>query len=272
VLDRPGLTTTSTRRVTADDGTVLGYEVTGTGPNVLLVHGAAADARQWSKVVPLLARRFTVMAMDRRGRGSSGPIAAGHSRETEYGDIAAVAAAAPGPVHVVGHSSGARFALHAGPRIPTLAGLVLYEPPPPETLTPEVLDALAAAEEAQDRERILATFLLEVAGNDEQALAWIRRRPIWPLMLDNALTLPAELRAVRGYHFDPAELAGWAVPTLCLVGGTSGAELRAVVDQIAASLADVRVRTLPGQGHGAMFSAPELFAAEVEAFVDSLPA
>ncbi|MDQ2826186.1 MAG: alpha/beta hydrolase, partial [Actinomycetota bacterium] len=204
-------------------------------------------------------------AMNRRGRGASGPLRPGHSLETEYGDIAAVAAAvaAGGPVHVVGHSSGARFALHAALRISDLASLALYEPPPPERFGAGVLEALAAMEATGDREGILRTFLIDVAGNDAAALPVIRARPIWPIMLDNALTLPAELRAVSGYRFEPSAFAALTTPTLCLLGGTSGPELAAVAGGVVDALPVAWISTLAGQGHGAMFSAPVLLTAEL---------
>lgn len=254
-------------RAQAADGTAIGYETTGEGAALLLVHGAAADRRQWARVVPRLARSFTVVAMDRRGRGLSGPLRADHSLEVEYGDITAVATSLAGPVHILGHSSGARFALHAAVRTPNLGRLVLYEPPAPETFAEGVLEKLGEQEASGDREGILRTFLLDVAGNDEEAYDFIRTRPIWPLMLDNALTLPAELRAVRDYRFDPAALADLASPTLCLVGELSGDELREVADRIVSAVPDGRTRTLPGQGHGAMFTAPDLLASAVEEFV-----
>ncbi|MGI9023273.1 MAG: alpha/beta fold hydrolase [Acidimicrobiales bacterium] len=250
-------------RIDASDGTALGYHVAGAGPPLVLVHGAASDARQWDRVVPLLAPDFTVVAMDRRGRGSSGPIRPDHSLEVEYDDVATVARSAGDPVCLVGHSSGARFALHAALRVPDLAGLVLYEPPPPETLPPGVLESLAQREAAGDREGILEVFLRDVAGNDEQALALIRGRPIWPIMMDNALTLPAELRAARRYRFDPAAFAALAAPATCLVGGDSGPEMRRAADEVARALPAAEVRVLAGQGHGAMLSAPGLFAEEV---------
>lgn len=253
----------STGTVEGPDGTVISFQVTGSGPPLVLVHAAASDARQWARVLPLLAPDFTVLAIERRGRGASGPIRAGHSLELEYGDIAAVARAAGSPVFLVGHSSGARFALHAALQVPALAGLVLYEPPPPEALAPGVLDALAALKAAGHRERILEMFLLDVAGNDEEALAFIRERPIWPIMVDNALTLPAELRAGQDYRFDPEAFATLAVRTTCLVGELSGPEVRHAADEVAQALPAAELHLLPGQGHGAMFSAPDLFAAEV---------
>ncbi|MFN2607297.1 MAG: alpha/beta fold hydrolase [Acidimicrobiales bacterium] len=259
---------------TAPDGTAIALHLAGDGPPVLLVHGAAADARQWARVVPLLAATHTVATMDRRGRGGSGPLRPDHSLATEYGDVAAAAAtlaAAGGRVAVVGHSSGARFALHAALQAPDLAALVLYEPPPPEHLPRPVLDDLAALEAAGDREGILRTFLLEAAGNDEAALAELRARPIWPIMLDNALTLPAELRAVAPYRFDRSAVADLAVPTLCLLGEESGPELRRVTEEIVAALPDASLLVLAGQGHGAMMSAPALFVAEVRRFLDVHP-
>ncbi|MGI8778043.1 MAG: alpha/beta fold hydrolase [Acidimicrobiales bacterium] len=263
---------TVTRTATADDGTRIGYRLTGNGPAILLVHGAAADARQWSMVMPLLAPRFTVVAMDRRGRGTSGPLAQDHSMKIECGDIAAVAAAIDRPMHLVGHSSGARFALHAALDLPELASLTLYEPPPPEVFANGTLHTLAKLEAAGDREGILRSFLVDIAGNDEEAFAFIQRRPIWPIMVDNALTLPAELRAVRDYRFEAANFAEFEVPTLCLLGQLSGPELGVVVTEIAGALPSARVATLAGQAHGAMISAPKLFAAELRRFFDTVDA
>ncbi len=263
---------TVTRVAEAEDGTVIGYQLTGNGPAILFVHGAAADARQWAMVMPLLASRFSVVAMDRRGRGSSGPIGADHSMNVECGDIVAVAEAIDRPVHLVGHSSGARFALHAALGLSDLASLTLYEPPAPETFADDTLRKLAKLEEAADREGILRTFLVDIADNDEEAFAFIRRRPIWPIMVDNALTLPAELRAVSDYRFDPGLFAALEVPTLCLLGQLSGPELGRVAAEIVDALPQARVSTLAGQAHGAMISAPKLFAAELRRFFETVDA
>ncbi len=257
---------TETSGTTAPDGTFIGFRATGEGPVVVLVHGASSDARQWSALVPLLARDHTVVTMDRRGRMASGALRSDHSLETEYADVAAVASAFEGPVHLVGHSSGARFALHAALRAGNVACLALYEPLPPERFADGVLESLAEMAATGDREGILRTFLLDVAGNDEEALTFIRERPIWPIMIDNALTLPAELRAASSYRFDPSAVAGLTVPTVCLLGGLSGSATAGVAHQVAGALPHAEVRVLPGQGHGAMFSGPELLASELRRF------
>lgn len=261
---------TVTTWTTAGDGTSIACEACGEGDPLVLVHSAAADARQWARLVPLLAPSFRVFAMDRRGRRQSGRCRLDHSLQVEYDDIASVVTSLPGPVHLLGHSSGARFALQAAPRAPNLASLILYEPPPPETFSDAALESLDRLEAAGDRLGILRTFLVDIVGNTEDAFDFIRQRPIWPLMVDNALTLPAELRAVLHYRFDPSSLAGLAVPTLVLVGELSGPEVRRTASEVAEALSDASVVTLPGQGHGAMFSAPELLASEVRRFVETL--
>ena len=57
-------------------------------------------------MLPKLAERFTVYAMDRRGRAPSGD-AKEYSISNEADDIAAVVDAIGGPVVVLAHSYGA---------------------------------------------------------------------------------------------------------------------------------------------------------------------
>jgi len=254
----------------AADGSPIAARTEGRGEHLVLVHGTAADARQWDRVAPLLASRHTVVAMQRRGRGGSGPLRPDHSLAVEYGDIVAVVRSLTGPVHLLGHSSGARFALHAAASLPGLASLILYEPPAPERLSEAVMASLAALEASGDRRGILRLFFVDAVGMTDEDFELLAQRPVWPLMLDNALTLPAELRAVRSYRFDPADVAGITTPTLLLLGALSDPDVAAATHQVAAALPDARVVALPGQGHGAMFSAPELFAREVRRFVAGL--
>ena len=55
-------------RATSSDGTAIAYEEGGSGPSVVLVHGALSDRRHaFGAVRPLLERWVTVYALDRRG-------------------------------------------------------------------------------------------------------------------------------------------------------------------------------------------------------------
>lgn len=55
-----------------DGGTVISYDRYGEGPPLVLVHGALSDSQSaWAMVKGLFGERFTVYAMNRRGRGES---------------------------------------------------------------------------------------------------------------------------------------------------------------------------------------------------------
>jgi len=49
----------------------VSYRLAGDGPVMLLIHGMAGSSRTWKEVMPLLARRFTVIAPDLLGHGES---------------------------------------------------------------------------------------------------------------------------------------------------------------------------------------------------------
>jgi pimeloyl-ACP methyl ester carboxylesterase len=72
----------TTRRptITAEDldlreltlhGHRVAYREAGSGPVVVLIHGITSDSSTWRRVLPYLARRFTVLAPDLAGHGGS---------------------------------------------------------------------------------------------------------------------------------------------------------------------------------------------------------
>ena len=121
------------RVVESRDGTPIAVFSSGTGPPLLVVHGATADHTTFRVVGPLLATSFTVHAIDRRGRGASGDTAP-YAIEREFEDLAAVAEAlateSGTSVDVVGHSYGGRCALGAALRTDALGRVVSYEGAP----------------------------------------------------------------------------------------------------------------------------------------------
>ena len=49
----------------------MAYRQAGSGPVVVLIHGITSDSATWERVMPYLARRFTVIAPDLVGHGES---------------------------------------------------------------------------------------------------------------------------------------------------------------------------------------------------------
>lgn len=261
--------------VTSADGNRIAFRRTGSGPPLVLVHGAAGDHSRWEVggVRAALAEYFTVLAMDRRGRGGSGD-APGYEIEREFQDVAAVAGAAGEPAILLGHSYGALCALEAALLVPELRGLILYEPPIPTSGhsfdTTDAVARVRALLAAGDREGALAHFLLEIAELTSEEVETLRRLPSWPGRVAAAHTLPREEEAAMRYRFDPTRFRALVTPTLLLVGGASHPGYRRATDAVAAALPDRRTVVLEGQGHVAMNTAPDRFVAEVVAFARGL--
>jgi pimeloyl-ACP methyl ester carboxylesterase len=265
----PTLTTAPRRRhVASADGTRIALRVEGAGPPLVLVHGAAADHARWAPVLPALRERFTVLAMDRRGRGGSGDAPA-YALGREVEDVVAVVEAAGEGVALLGHSHGALCALEAARLTGRLRALVLYEPPLGFVRWPAgVAGRLEALLAEGRRGALLEVFLSEVAGLPADVIALMRSQPAWEGRVAAAHTIPREERVNRDYAFDPARFAGIDVPALMLTGGDSPPGFRAAADAVAAALPDCRVVVMPGQRHAAMDTGTARFTAEVTAFLE----
>lgn len=257
------------QHVTSRDGTLIGFACSGSGAPLLLVHGTTADHRRWAHISPLLEQRFTVYAMDRRGRGASGEAAEYHTlREAE--DVAAVVEAIGGPVFLLGHSYGAVCSLEAALLTGKVRRLILYEPPIPTGMPmgpPDIAGRIQALVDRGELEAALVLFLREVVQMPEQELEAYRQLPMWQGRIQLAPTLPRELAFDKTYTFEAEKFAELQVPTAFLLGSDSPPFFQRVSEVVAAALPDCQVVLLPGQQHIAMDTNPELFVREVENFL-----
>ncbi len=250
--------------MTAPDGVEVACEVSGTGPPLVLVHGAGSARWGFDLLRPELEDRFTVIAIDRRGRGDS-TDGDGYALEREFEDVAAVARAAStdgSPPLLFGHSYGALVAAGAAPLIDGLPRLVLYEPPMGGVLAePAVIDRWEALIAAGDRDTPVREFMHGIGGYSEAEVAELEASPIWELRKQAAHTVPRELRAEAGFELDRSALARLEFPVLMLVGTDSPEWATRSTSAYADALPRAEVHRLEGQGHGAAMSAPELVAA-----------
>jgi pimeloyl-ACP methyl ester carboxylesterase len=114
--------------VRSADGTAIGYQRAGTGPAVVLLHGAGQSAANLTRLAGALYGAFTVYVPDRRGRGRSGPYGQFRGLSTEIEDLSALLDAC-GASRLFGLSSGAVIAIEAALVRPDITRLALYEPP-----------------------------------------------------------------------------------------------------------------------------------------------
>jgi len=265
------------RRVVGPAGVPIAVFRLGEGPPIVLVHGTTSDHTTWRVAAPVLASRFELFAIDRRGRGMSGDgpaaVADGYRIEDEYDDLAAVVEAVAqeigSPVDVVGHSFGGRCGLGAAERTEALRRLVVYEgAPAPPGLRFERADLVPELEgrvREGDREGAVERFMRVVVGMDDEAIAAYRADPVWPARVAAAHTIARELAAAGADV--PARFAGVRQPTLLLVGGESRPVFRAGAQALVAMLAQGRLAVIEGARHGAHHTHPEAFVREVLGFL-----
>jgi pimeloyl-ACP methyl ester carboxylesterase len=98
--------------VRSADGTAIEYLTAGDGPPVIVIPGALGTASDLLPFARLLAPRYTVHVVQRRGRGGSGPQGDQYGVERECEDLDAVRAAT-GARLLFGHSFGGLVVLRA---------------------------------------------------------------------------------------------------------------------------------------------------------------
>ncbi len=256
--------TTERLTVSSKDGVEISIQKAGSGPALLLIHGALLNGTlSWGAVLGKLAERFTVYAMDRRGRVPSGD-AKEYSISKEADDIAAVVDAIGGPVAVLAHSYGGLATLEALNRLKTISHLMLYEPP--VALQPVESDAVANMERAlaaKDYAELVTAFLRDQIRAPADRIAMMKTSPIWPIVLEISPTLPRESRTVNTHRLSHERLANWKAPTTVLLGSVTAGMLKDAAFFVRDTIPGCRLVILEGQGHGAMLDAPDFFAAKI---------
>jgi pimeloyl-ACP methyl ester carboxylesterase len=89
------------------DGVQLHYLTAGKGPALVLIHGYAETSSMWKPIIPLLAKRFTVIAPDLPGIGDSAiPTAGLDMKNAAISMHALVRSLGVEKAEVVGHDIG----------------------------------------------------------------------------------------------------------------------------------------------------------------------
>ena len=247
------------QHVESADGTPIAYRASGQGDPIVFVHGTGTSGADWVFVIPYLQERFTVVTMDRRGRGQSGD-GPGHSMDREAEDVLAVLEAVDAEM-LVGHSYGGLCSILAVQRTDRLRRLVLYEPP--IGVTERRARGLDELVERGEHDAALEGFL-RVAGTPDDQLAAIRSSPAWRVLLDAVPAVPRELHAAAEWQSPEGPIE---VPLLYLLGAdTDSPSYLDGLDELLAAFPDLRREMLPGQRHVGHVFAAEKFAGLVAEF------
>lgn len=244
-------------------GVRLSYDRFGEGPPLVLVHGSFSDHRSnWQFVADVFAKGFTVHALARRGRGTT-DATRDHSVEDEAADVVALIREIDASVALLGHSYGAQVALAAARDVSSrVEKLILYEPPMTHLLSEATMERLEDRARVADWKGFTKTFFREVLTIPADELEELCKTPLWPQMVADAPCTFHDVKALRRYDFDEKNFANLRLP-VTLQMGTESPQTHYATDTLLAALPDARVQELPGQGHDAMFTNPDLYARQV---------
>lgn len=253
------------------DGMRIAYIRSGSGPPLVMLHGAPSDSRIWQWMVPDLSRDHTVVAWDAPGFGES-PDIDDSWRAPQFADALAafIAALGLGRPHVVGHSFGTMVALSLFQRHPVApASLVLVGgyagwagslPPDEVARRLEMFIGMAELGDAFDPKAYPGLFSDLIPGDRAASVASMMRENIRPATIRAAGYIGAEtdLRPV---------LPTINVPTLILHGEADVRSPLANAEALHAAISTSQLVVLPELGHACVVEDPEACAKEIRRFV-----
>ncbi len=267
------------------NGTTLHYVRGGDGPPLVLIHGFPQDWYEWRRIMPRLAERYTVVAVDLRGVGGSAAPPDGYAAATLAEDVhALLAGLGLTPAHVVGHDIGGwvAYALARSHPADTRTVLVMetllpgIEPFSDPDITvslwhgefhmvPGLPETLVA-----DRQAAYFRYFFDVGtvGDDVIGDAEVAH---YAAAYGDAAHLRSAFEVYRAIPDNIADVSSRTEPLevpLLLVGGENvfGPVLGDVADNLRANFgwADVRVEVLAGGQHYLAEERPDDVAALIE--------
>jgi 2-succinyl-6-hydroxy-2,4-cyclohexadiene-1-carboxylate synthase len=248
------------RSILASDGARLEYEVVGSGPPLIMLHGFLSGRRAFSRQRPFLAERFRLITPSGRGHdGSASTVPAEYGAGTsDVDDLKAVLGAEHiDRLSLLGHSSGGATAfVFACAHPDRVARAVLLEP------------TLLALLDPVEREQNAAFFAEIAATAEKDGPAAALREVMSALGGDAWINLDADQKASRlaalsscaplvGPHFrgladlvvTEPDVMRLAAPTLLLYGAASYPFEAGIARRFRDLRPDLQVVTIDGAGH-----------------------
>jgi pimeloyl-ACP methyl ester carboxylesterase len=242
------------------------YEVHGTGPSGLFVHGSGGHHAAWWQQVTALRDEYSVITMDLRGFGNS-RWEDDHDARNFPGDIIAVldaiaADGGPSRAVLVGQSIGAAAALRAALSRPDRAsGVILAHSL--GGLSDDELTALVKADRAAaEKLPVLDRLLTPEFRAQRPDLAFLFRQ----MGTFNTAKM-ADLRNLNTDGPTVAELSAAPFPLLLLAGEKDSVLSPGTVRRAGELLTSARVEIVPGAPHSMYWETPALFNDAVRRFL-----
>jgi pimeloyl-ACP methyl ester carboxylesterase len=258
----------------------IALEARGHGADVVLVHGALGDLRQWTPIAASLSRGFHVVALSRRFHwpNLNARDDVGYTFDAHSADLTALLRILGRPAHLVGHSWGAGVTLLTAIEVPELVRtLTLIEPPFASVVaagTPEF------ASERAGRAALVSTIAERVgAGALEDAskalVDWVqadaggfRRLPreVQDQLLANAPTIGPTFAAPPP-QVPCEQIGGLRLPVLVVRGERTRLWYRLIAEATASCIPGAESVQIADAAHMVIVEQPRRTAALIRRFI-----
>src|SRR6056297_148521 len=251
----------------------------GDGPDLLLLHGAGGASHSWRGMMPLLAQRHRVIAVDLPGHGfTKSPYGSRSGLETMVRDLAKlITAQGWRPAALIGHSAGGAVALRLASLLDPMPKVVGLNPAltPSDGVAGWLFPMLATMLALNPLTPMLFTLgnpgsrqarkLIEGTGSrlDEEGYALYAR------LVGDRRHVNGVLQMMARWNLEAllADLPDIGAETLFITGTQDRAVSPRVSDAAAARMPRARVVHMDGLGHLAHEEDPERAAREVLEFL-----
>ena len=237
---------------------------------MLLLHGLAGHAGEWTETAAALAGGYRVVAVDQRGHGRSEREPAALTRAAFVaGVVTVIEALRLAPVALVGQSMGANTAFLTAAAHPAMvASLVVIEASPDgpaPDLPGRISDWLATwPVPFPDRDHAIAFFASQGLAPSPWADGLeARAGGLWPRFEPRVVIDCIADLAARDYR---SEWSSIRCPTL-LVHGENGNYTAKHIHHLASAITNCRTVAIRGAGHDAHLDAPAQWTHELAAFL-----
>ena len=273
------------------------YQCFGEGENVVLIHGLAANLAFWYPIASQLSDSYRAIAYDLRGHGKSSMPISGYAVADMVRDLDNLLEyIGSGRTHVVGHSFGARIALHYAIAHPQKVASLTVADTQFRCLQPQLKlrdwpywETWKQQQQQQgfqvpDDDEVFSFQLLlkldQMAseqsrgnGNGSPKRISLRNRYMgkkgaerWQKLLS---TTTAQSELDEGEEMTQAQIKELSVPLLAIFGEQShclpsGWKLKELVN-------DCRMEVVPDVGHFHPAIKPEIFLRTVREFIEEHP-
>ncbi|MEO9517236.1 MAG: alpha/beta hydrolase [Paracoccaceae bacterium] len=254
----------------------LQYEVTGTGPPLLMIAGFMSDSASWAPLVPELEPHFTLIRPDNRSTGRTTPWDAPCSFDLWAQDTRALLDhLGYDRAYVLGHSLGGMIGWHMAQTTPNRVIALM---------------TMGTAPRISHRNIALFETLITIRNSDAPNDTWLRA--LFPWLFSNAVYQSApdaleaaiaqslayphaqsvqamthQLSALRAMDITSAR-PPLTVPMQALLGSN---DLLLPLTEAQTALEGIKIKIIEQSGHSLHWDAPTAVSREIRAFFKEAP-